>query len=464
MLINIFLILITLTLFHSAYGLYLLLISKNNEEFTNNANTPIITIQLPIYNESNVVERLLESVFSIDYPKDKLQIQVLDDSTDKTSNLIQEKLNQNINKFEWNYNKRNNRKGFKAGALNNALKNAKGEYILILDADFLPQPNFLKDLIKNIDDSHSCFQAKWSYANYGSSLLTNVQKLNLDHHFEIFQNSRYYSDNFLNFNGTAGLWRKSDLVEIGGWEEGTIAEDLDTSLKAQFFGKKIKYINSINCKSELPEYFNDFEGQQKRWVKGSAQVFRKYFWSIFKSNLPLNKKLHTLIFLSFNFIFPIILLITILNPFFLIEILNKNINYDFMNIYFLGGIFIFIQHQIAQKQKPINIRYLPFLMMGSMGLSISFTFSFISGLFSKNAEFIRTEKQGDKNRKYLKRKLSILIILEFIMLIYYTLFIISFFSIGKFITAILQLFFLFSFLIIIFIRIKEYIKKPSSIY
>lgn len=455
-----FILLLSLATLHSFYGLYLIIISKRNILNTGKDFQPSITVQLPIFNELNVAKRVIDSVANSEYPSDKLHIQVLDDSNDETKSICENLCKDyKMKGLNIEYIHRKDRMNYKAGALKNGLKTAQGEFVAIFDSDFVPDKTFLNDLIVHFDRNTDCVQAKWEYLNPNTNILTKIQALNLDHHFNIFQNSRYNSNNLLNFNGTAGIWRKSTLVELGAWDQDTIVEDLDFSIRAQIVGKKIKYVNDVKCKSELPEKFSDLEIQQKRWIKGSAQVLKKHLFSILKSELELSKKINSLIFLTYNLIFPIITIITILNIPVYFFLKSSNFNTDYLLIFLSSGFFIGLQHLISQQYKISKIFYLPLLMLGSLGLSISLTFSFISGLFTKNSKFERTPKNGLKKIKnYSNLKLSYLIILEFAMLLYYLIFSLYLISISDYVALFFQLFFILGFGIVIVKRLKIFSK------
>jgi len=275
---------------------------------------PAVTIQLPVYNEAYVVERLITAVSRIDYPKDLLHIQVLDDSTDETSviaeTLVRELTAQGLDIC---YIHRSHRQGFKAGALANGLACAKGEFVAVFDADFIPTPGFLKDTIHYFrDDNVGMVQARWDYINRNYSLLTRIQAILLDGHFTMEHGSRFRSGLFFNFNGTAGLWRKSCIEDAGGWQHDTLTEDLDLSYRAQLKGWQFVYAPNVTVWSEIPVEMNAFKSQQHRWAKGSAQTAKKLLGPIIKAPIPLKVKVEAVFHLTSNFAYLCMTMLSII--------------------------------------------------------------------------------------------------------------------------------------------------------
>ncbi|MCG3148087.1 MAG: hypothetical protein PCFJNLEI_01529 [Verrucomicrobiae bacterium] len=254
---------------------------------------PKITVQLPIYNEMYVTERLLTAVTTLDYPREKLEIQVLDDSTDETREIAARKVSElRAQGFDVTHIHRLNRHGFKAGALENGLRSATGEFIAIFDADFVPQPELLHQTIHYFTDPKvGMLQTRWGHLNAQYSLLTRVQSMLLDAHFLIEQTARSRSGRFFNFNGTAGIWRRSCIESAGGWEHDTLAEDLDLSYRAQIKGWKFLFLSDVVTPAELPVEMNAFKTQQHRWAKGSAQTMKKMLPQLWRAHLPLKIKL-----------------------------------------------------------------------------------------------------------------------------------------------------------------------------
>jgi len=261
---------------------------------------PFVTVQLPIYNEWYVVERLIESAAALDYPRDLLEIQVLDDSTDDTALLVAEKVKQLQG---WGVNvvhiHRENRTGFKAGALANGLEKSNGEYLAIFDADFLPQPDFLKKVLPHFDHEKVAFvQARWGHLNRNYSLLTQLQSFSLDAHFAIDQLARANTDYVFNFNGTAGIWRKSAVVDAGGWKADTLTEDMDLSYRAFLRGWSARYAGEVEVPAELPVSFTAYRRQQYRWARGSLECAIRYIPVIWNSDFSLARKFQATLHLT----------------------------------------------------------------------------------------------------------------------------------------------------------------------
>src|SRR4051812_10941164 len=256
------------------------------------AELPRVTIQLPIYNEQYVVDRLVEAICKIDYPKDRLDIQVLDDSTDETVKVAQAggeryaALGHPIN-----YIHRTNREGFKAGALQNGMKSSKGEFIAIFDADFVPPEDWLMRVIHHFaEPGIGMVQTRWTHLNRNYSFLTEVEAILLDGHFVLEHGGRSRAGVFFNFNGTAGMWRRQAIVDAGGWEPDTLTEDTDLSYRSQLAGWKFKYLQDVECPAELPIEMTAFKTQQARWAKGLIQVSKKSLGKIFRADVPRPKK------------------------------------------------------------------------------------------------------------------------------------------------------------------------------
>ncbi len=275
---------------------------------------PRVTVQLPIYNECYVVERLLEAVCALDYPADRLEIQVLDDSTDETRALSRTLVEKHrAAGRDIRHLPRDNRRGFKAGALEEGLKQAAGEFIAIFDADFLPPAGFLKDTVPHfVDPRLGLVQARWGHVNEGYSLLTRLQSLFLDGHFMLEHTARNRSGAFFNFNGTAGIWRRRAIEEAGGWSSDTLTEDLDLSYRSQLKGWRFLYLPELVCPAELPVDMAAFRTQQHRWTKGSFQVARKVLPSLWRTKGPLHVKLEATAHLTANVGYCFVMLYTLL--------------------------------------------------------------------------------------------------------------------------------------------------------
>jgi cellulose synthase/poly-beta-1,6-N-acetylglucosamine synthase-like glycosyltransferase len=395
---------------------------------------PKVTIQLPVYNEIYVIGRLIESVCKFDYPRDKMEIQILDDSTDETSDVIAERVQQFRSEgFHLEHIRRTNREGYKAGALKEGLQTATGEFVAIFDADFMPKKDFLRKTLPYffVDEKIGMVQTRWEHANSDYSMLTRVQAMALDGHFVIEQNVRNKAGFFINFNGTGGIWRKSCIEDAGNWEADTLTEDLDLSYRAQLRGWKFKFLINFTSPAELPSEINALKSQQFRWTKGAIETARKTLPRVWKSDLPLEKKIHSTFHLSNNIVFPFIVLAGILNvP--LIFIKHQGgyeMYFNIMSVFVFAFIGSFLFYLYSQKdvyhdwQKRMML--FPLFMAGSMGLAINNSRAVFEGLLKKRSEFVRTPKYHilDKKdmwfgKKYTKTKFDYLILLEAAMAIY----------------------------------------------
>lgn len=392
-----------------------------------------VTIQLPLYNELYVVERLINAVCEIEYPKDKLEIQVLDDSTDETTSVASEIVNEKRKLgFDISYIHRENRTGFKAGALKEGLKIAKGKYIAIFDADFIPRKNFLKKTLSFFTDKNvGMVQSRWEHLNSNHSILTKAQALALDGHFVIEQTVRNKAGFFINFNGTGGVWRKDCIEDAGNWDADTLTEDLDLSYRAQLNGWKFIFLKDFTSPAELPSEINALKAQQFRWTKGAIETAKKILPLVWKSKISLRVKLQSTFHLSNNLVFPFILLAAILNvP--LIFIKNSGsheLYFALMSVFVLAFISTFSFYLYSQKDVRSDWRkkivFFPLFMAGSMGLAVNNSRAVIEGLLNRKSEFVRTpkfmvvdEKDSWTGKKYLNSKIGFSVIVELIMAVY----------------------------------------------
>lgn len=364
---------------------------------------PIITVQLPIYNEMYVVERLIESVAALRYPKDKLEIQILDDSTDETSDIILRRI-KNYPQVNFKYLHRSDRKGFKAGALREGLAKAEGELVAIFDADFVPKPDFLLNIVPHFEDSSvGMVQSRWTHLNEDYSLLTRLQAFALDAHFMVEQIGRNSQGAFINFNGTGGIWRKSCILDAGNWEEDTLTEDLDLSYRAQKKGWKFIYRPDIESPAELPPVMSAIKSQQFRWTKGGAECAMKHLGSVLTGKFPWAKKLHAAAHLLNSVIFIAVLLVSISSiPIwwgFYAGLLPQYL-YQASGIFFIGFIIIALVYFFANVSlvgyslKGI-LRFLwelPVFLSVSMGLALHNAQAVWEGLTGKKSPFVRTPK------------------------------------------------------------------------
>ena len=392
-----------------------------------------VTIQLPLYNELYVVERLINAVCDIDYPKDKLEIQVLDDSTDETVNVVRNIVEEKkIQGFDISLIHRENRKGFKAGALKEGLEIAKGKYIAIFDADFIPRKDFLKKTLSFFNDENvGMVQSRWEHLNSNHSILTKAQALALDGHFVIEQTVRNKAGFFINFNGTGGVWRKDCIEDAGNWDSDTLTEDLDLSYRAQLNGWKFVFLKDFTSPAELPSEINALKTQQFRWTKGAIETAKKILPLVWKSKVSLRIKLQSTFHLSNNLVFPFILLAAILNvP--LIFIKNSGsheVYFAFMSVFVLAFISTFLFYLYSQKDVRSDWRkkivFFPLFMAGSMGMAVNNSRAVFEGLLNRKSEFVRTpkfmvvdEKDSWTGKKYLNSKIGFSVIVELIMAIY----------------------------------------------
>ena len=364
---------------------------------------PLVTVQLPLYNEFHVVERLLEAVDRIDYPRDRLQVQVLDDSEDETRERARRMVQQlAAADLDIEYIHRRSRLGFKAGALDAGLARARGEFILILDADFVPQAQILHQAIHCFTDPEiGMVQMRWGYLNRGYSLLTHLQSIFLDGHFVIEHTARNRSGRFFNFNGTAGIWRRRAIDEAGGWQHDTLTEDLDLSYRAQLAGWKFLYLPDIAVPSEIPLEMNAFKSQQHRWTKGAVQTGKKLLPRIWRGELPLKVKVEATFHLTANICYILMLLMAILT----LPVLSIRSQMGWERLLIIDlPLFSFATMAISsfylESQRALypdwkrQVKYLPLLMAFGMGLCINNTRAVIEGLIGHQSPFLRTPKYG----------------------------------------------------------------------
>jgi cellulose synthase/poly-beta-1,6-N-acetylglucosamine synthase-like glycosyltransferase len=398
-----------------------------------NDELPVVTIQLPLYNELYVIERLINSVCEIDYPKDKMEIQVLDDSTDETVDIVAKCVAaKKLDGFDIQHIRRDSRKGFKAGALKAGLKTAKGEFVAIFDADFIPQKGFLKKTVSFFSDNKvGMVQTRWEHLNGDYSLLTKAQALALDGHFVIEQTVRNKAGFFINFNGTGGVWRKSCIEDAGNWHEDTLTEDLDLSYRAQLNGWRFVFLKDFTSPAELPSEINALKAQQFRWTKGAVETAKKILPLVWKSKVPLRIKLQSTFHLTNNLVFPFILLSAILNvPLTFVKNSGSHeLYFGVMSIFVLAFISSFMLYLYAQKDIRTDWRkkivLFPLFMAGSMGLAVNNSRAVIEGLLSRKSEFVRTPKyklvenqDSWVGKKYSQKKIDFSVYVEVIMAVY----------------------------------------------
>ena len=378
---------------------------KNNP-LKKTATPPIqwapITIQLPVYNEIKVIDRLLQSIAQLEYPADLLQIQILDDSTDGTTNICRE----TVQKYKalglnWSLIHRTHRVGFKAGALQNALKQAQFPFIAIFDADFTPSAKFLKQAIRFFSNPEvGAVQARWGYLNKKYNWLTRIQAIQLNVHFTIEQKGRDLSGYFNQFNGTAGIWRKKAIEDAGGWQMDTITEDLDLSIRSQLKGWKVHYAEDITVSSELPIYLSDYQKQQARWITGGISVLKKLGTRVLKSDLNWKVKLHALVQMGASLMYALVYLLGIIGLILLFfpglhEILPvATLLLLFYQLGFFSLFLVFGAAQVfAKKEGGVFISF-PIYLINAIGLSHFYSRAVVKGFINKSLFFHRTPKYG----------------------------------------------------------------------
>lgn len=363
---------------------------------------PHVTVQLPLYNEYYVVERLIDSVCRMDYPPERLEIQVLDDSVDETRTLACRKVAQKRGSgFDIQHIHRRDRRGFKAGALANGLRTARGEHIAIFDADFLPPADFLKRTVPHFaDEGIGMVQARWGHLNAEYSLLTRLQALFLDGHFILEHGVRNLSGAFFNFNGTAGVWRRAAIVEAGGWSDDTLTEDLDISYRAQLKGWRFRFLPGLVCPAELPVDIGAFRSQQHRWTKGAVQVAKKLLPSIWRSHLPLFVKLESTAHLTANLGYLLTAALSLL----LLPVLvvREGLAWrDALGWIELGavlaaslsvGAFYGVAQREASPRRRVGMRDLPALLALGVGMCLNNSKAALEALCNIRTEFHRTAK------------------------------------------------------------------------
>ena len=421
-------------------------------DFKNLEEIPYVTIQLPVYNELYVMERLLKNIAKIEYPLDKLEIQVLDDSTDESIEVTA-KLVKSIQKegIDILHIRRTNRQGFKAGALKEGLTTAKGEFIAIFDADFLPQKDWLYKTIPYFKNSEiGVVQTRWGHINRNYSTLTRIQAFMLDAHFTLEQVGRNSKGHFINFNGTAGVWRKECIYDAGNWEGDTLTEDIDLSYRAQLKKWKFKYLEKVETPAELPVVISAARSQQFRWNKGGAENFQKMTKRIITNkNVSFKTKIHGLLHLLNSSMFTCIFLVAVLSiPMLYIKNEFAHLKYYFyvMSFFVISSLIFFVCYWHMYKNTYGGgfkkfIKYIgAFLTFFSvaMGFSLHNTIAVLEGHFGKKSEFVRTPKfnistikDGWKTNKYIKKKPSIHVILEGLLAIYFVFGMYSAFVVGN---------------------------------
>lgn len=367
---------------------------------------PFVTVQLPLFNERYVVERLIDCIAAFDYPNDKLEIQVLDDSTDETTALVQAKVEEYARQgIDVRLIRRPERVGYKAGALKYGLEIAKGKYIAIFDADFLPKKEFLKQMIPYLesDAGLGVVQSRWGHLNENYSMLTKLQAFALDAHFVIEQVGRNAANHFINFNGTGGVWRKECILDAGNWESDTLTEDLDLSYRAQMKGWKFRYFKEVESPAELPATMNALKSQQHRWTKGAAETAVKHLGNVWRSKAKLSTKIHGSMHLLNSAIFlavmvsalvsvPVVFIKNGVSDLAVLFHLASWFFFSLISLVLFYSVSFFSFHRFGLKNVLKFLGTFPLFLSMSMGLSLHNTLAVIEGYMGKKTPFVRTPK------------------------------------------------------------------------
>jgi cellulose synthase/poly-beta-1,6-N-acetylglucosamine synthase-like glycosyltransferase len=370
---------------------------------------PRVTVQLPMFNEQYVADRLIDCICRLKYPKDKLDIQVLDDSTDETVEVVRNLVDRYAALgHPISYHHRTNREGFKAGALQEGMKSAKGEFIAIFDADFMPSEDFLLKAIHHFTDPKiGMVQTRWTHINRNYSFLTEVEAILLDGHFVLEHSGRAQSGVFFNFNGTAGVWRAKAIEDAGGWQHDTLTEDTDLSYRAQLRGWKFIYLQDVECPAELPVEMTAFKTQQARWAKGLIQTGKKILPRVLKSDVPIHTKIEAWYHLTANLSYPLMIVLSVLLlPAMIIrfyqgwfQMLYIDLPLFMASTFSISSFYLVSQRELFPKTWPRALLYLPFLMALGIGLTITNTKAVLEALIGKKSAFARTPKYRVENKK-----------------------------------------------------------------
>jgi len=416
LLIPYFIVLIILAAYgaHRYWLVYLYYKNKKNKTTEPAAHfdfddLPRVTVQLPIFNEQYVVERLLDAVCRLDYPQEKLDIQLLDDSTDETVEVARLLVDRYVALgYPVTYLHRDNREGYKAGALAEGLKTAKGEFVAIFDADFVPPPDFLLKCIHHFTDPKvGMVQTRWTHINRNYSLLTQVEAILLDGHFVLEHSGRARSGVFFNFNGTAGMWRRCAIDEAGGWEHDTLTEDTDLSYRAQLKGWKFLYLQDVECPAELPVEMTAFKTQQARWAKGLIQVSKKILPRVFASDASRHVKIEAVYHLTANLSYPLMIVLSVLlMPAMIIrfyqgwfQMLYIDLPLFLASTFSISSFYLVSQKELFPKSWLRSLLYLPLLMALGIGLTVTNTRAVLEALAGKQTAFARTPKYRVESKK-----------------------------------------------------------------
>lgn len=381
---------------------------------------PQVTIQLPIFNEQYVIDRLIEACCRLDYPSDRLHIQVLDDSTDETQQVASELVERyRALGHDIVYLHRTDRHGYKAGALDAGLREAKGDLIAIFDADFVPPPEWLQQVVHHFAEPQiGMVQTRWTHLNRDYSFLTQVEAILLDGHFVLEHGGRSRAGVFFNFNGTAGMWRRAAIEQAGGWQHDTLTEDTDLSYRAQMKGWQFLYLQDVVCPAEVPIEMTAFKTQQARWAKGLIQTSKKILPRVFESDAPLHTKIEAFYHLTANISYPLMVVLSLLlMPAMVIrfyqgwfQMLLIDVPLFMASTFSISSFYLVSQKELFPRSWPKTVLYLPFLMALGIGLTVTNTRAVLEALFGIKSSFKRTpkyrvEKKGERSQaaKYRKR-------------------------------------------------------------
>ncbi len=440
-LISIYSVCMLFVLFFSLGQLHLAWVYRKSEKCRNHAqhqhisgNVPMITIQLPVYNERYVIDRLLDAVANLEWPPNRMEVQVLDDSDDETSDIIKKKLLEaKFSGLQVSHIQRSRREGYKAGALHEGLKTATGELIAIFDADFVPHKSFLTDTIAEFNDPDvGMVQTRWDHLNKNYSLLTRLQAFGLNGHFTVEQTARSRSGSFINFNGTAGVWRKKCIEDSGGWQHDTLTEDLDLSYRAQMKGWKFKYLNDVHSPAELPVIISAVKSQQFRWTKGGAETARKNLGKVMKAGLNPVNKAHAFFHLTNNLNFLMLFIASVVSiplMFYKNTFGSLTILYQIGTVFILGFLAISYFYWQANRQDgnfTHYLKYFPLFIIFSLGFILNNSLAVIEGWLGINTPFVRTPKfniigagANLKENAYFTHKISAVTLVEGLLSLYF---------------------------------------------
>ena len=428
---------------------------------------PRVTVQIPLYNEALVAERVIDSCAALDYPLSKLEIQVLDDSTDQTNEIVAEAVNRwrayGVNIM---HVRRISRTGYKAGALENGLATAHGALIAVFDADFVPKPDFLRRLVLIFQDPRvGMVQARWGHLNANHSMLTRVQACALDAHFALEQAVRQAAGYFIHFNGTAGLWRADCIKDAGGWQGDTLAEDLDLSYRAQMKGWKFRFVSDVEAPAELPATLRALRTQQFRWAKGTAEAARKLLGRLWRSDQYLGVKLQGTLHLTAHIVYPALIMAALLHtPLSLMEeagIGPGAVYFGIMSLGLAGLLGFFLAQLFAQRALypdwPHRMWFFPIFMAGSMAMAVSNSKALWQALRRHTTPFERTPKSAVANTSYYTtRRATLTAILEGSLAVYCIVGLVAMVLEGIWMATLFQAFFTVAFTSVIYYNVREW--------